>query len=231
MTDQLTLLATQRLREMIDHPKWRSGGKLPAEEKLAQSLSLSRPSLRRALATLRNEGRIVSRRGSGNYVQESDELGANTFPELGVSSIVDAENCVRFRHGLEIAMCGEAALRASEDAIHQIAQANERLRESLAQGSLFDADFEFHLAIARATRNPYFLTMMESLRGPMQVCYEIGRRLRHVPLGTASNRVYKEHAQILNAIRSHDIERAKSAMDAHLGETMKRFLGTSDTSE
>lgn len=228
MTDQLTLFATQRLREMIDHPKWRSGGKLPPEEKLAQNLALSRSALRRALATLRNEGRIVSRRGSGNYIQANEDLSANTFPELGIGSIADAENCVRFRYGLEIAMCGEAALRASNEAIQQITQANEHLSTSLAQGSLFDADFAFHLAIARATRNPYFLAMMESLRGPMQVCYEIGRRLRHVPLGVASSRVHREHTQILNTIRNHDIEGAKSAMDAHLGETMKRFLGTSE---
>ncbi|MEM5503176.1 FCD domain-containing protein [Ahrensia kielensis] len=228
MNDQLTELATRKLRTMIDHPRWREGGKLPPEEALAKTLSISRPALRRALEIMRQEDRVVSQRGSGNYVRASETDAKATFLELDVSSIADVENCIRFRYGLEVAMAGEAAERATEAAISRIETANHFLSEEITEGSQFDADFEVHICIAQATQNPYYVAAMQSLRAPMQVCYEIGRSLRGVPLTDASRRVFIEHRQIIKAITSHNPKAARAAMDLHLGATMNRFLGKSD---
>lgn len=228
MPNPLTEIASRKLRAMIDHPRWREGGKLPPEEALAKTLGVSRPALRHALELLRNDGRIISQRGSGNFVQANSAPQNTTFVELDVTSIVDVENCVRFRYGLEVAMAGEAAERASPDSLSALEQANEYLSEPISDGSQFDADFEVHLCIARATQNPYYVAAMQSLRRPMQVCYEIGRNLRDVPLTEASRRVFVEHRQIINAIAAGNSKAARKAMDQHLGATMNRFLGKSD---
>ncbi|WP_077339026.1 FadR/GntR family transcriptional regulator [Pseudocolwellia agarivorans] len=229
MTDQLTELATQRLREVINHPKWKTGGRLPPEEKLARSIGLSRSALRRALVRLREEGLIVSKRGSGNYVLPSVNNDNNAFIELGIGNLSDVENCVRFRYGLEVAMCGEAAERATDEDIEAIIAANQHLAENQVDGSLFEADFQVHLSIAKATQNPYYRAAMESLRTPMQVCYEIGRRLRDIPLNEASHRVHNEHDQLIQAIKQRNPVAAKAAMDIHLSATLNRFLGKSET--
>ena len=228
MTDQLTELATQKLRELINQPKWKSGGRLPPEEKLAPSLGLSRSTLRLAIAQLRDEELIVSKRGSGNYVLPSKAKNANAFVELDIGNLADVENCVRFRYGLEVAMCGEAAERASVDDIENIINANKQLEHNQIDSSQFDADFQFHLSIAKATKNPYFVSAMESLNTSMQVCYEIGRRLRSIPLNEPSTRVHNEHEQIIKAIQQHDSDAAKAAMHTHLNATLKRFLGKTE---
>jgi len=155
--------------------------------------------------------------------------GANqtesTFFELGIENLSDVENCVRFRYGLEVAMCGEAAERASEEDIAEIEAANQRLSESQLDGSLFEADFQVHLSIAKATKNPYYQAAMESLRAPMQVCYEIGRKLRGIPLNQVSKRVNHEHDGFIKAIKMRQPEEARKAMDMHLSATLDRFLG------
>lgn len=228
MTNPLTEIASRKLRAMIDHPRWRDGGKLPPEEVLAKTLGVSRPALRHALEVFRQNGRIVSQRGSGNYVQLNEAPQTAAFVELEVKSIVDVENCVRFRYGLEVAMAGEAAERASAASIQEIQAANDYLSESIVDGSQFDADYEFHLCIAKSAQNPYYVAAMQSLRGPMQVCYEIGRNLRDVPLNEASRRVFVEHRQIIKAISARNPKAARAAMGQHLGATMNRFLGKSD---
>lgn len=225
MNTQLIDIATRKLRTMIDHPRWRDGGKLPPEEALARTLQVSRPTLRRALEIFRQEGRIISQRGSGNYVLANEAHHRTAFIELDVNSIIDVENCVRFRYGLEIAMAGEAAERATEASIQDLQAANNFLSDNIVDGSQFNADFDFHLCIAKAARNPYFVAAMQNLRGPMQTCYEIGRNLRDVPLNEASRRVFIEHRQIVDAISARNSKAARAAMDRHLGATMDRTLG------
>jgi GntR family transcriptional regulator len=68
-----------------------AGGVLPSEPELATRYKLSRTTVRRALARLENEGRIVRRRGSGTFARQNREparldLNLNDFfealPEL-----------------------------------------------------------------------------------------------------------------------------------------------------
>ena len=58
----------QRLRAAL--PQWYADGqrKLPGEQALAAQLSVSRQTLRQALAVLEQEGLIEKRRGSGSFL-------------------------------------------------------------------------------------------------------------------------------------------------------------------
>ena len=54
---------------LIDKGEFSEGGRLPAESDLASRFGVSRPVIREALSRLRVMGVIVSRKGSGSYVQ------------------------------------------------------------------------------------------------------------------------------------------------------------------
>ncbi len=58
-----------RVRALIEEQHLEAGMKLPAERQLAAQLGVSRNSLREALATLVNEGVLLSRRGGGTFVR------------------------------------------------------------------------------------------------------------------------------------------------------------------
>lgn len=56
------------LREEILEGKWEPGGLMPTEAKMGERFSVSRLTVRHAIAILEEEGLVVRRRGSGTYV-------------------------------------------------------------------------------------------------------------------------------------------------------------------
>ena len=56
MATSMKDFAIQQLRRFLSEPQWRNGGKLPSELQLAKEIGVSRPIVRQALATLRDEG-------------------------------------------------------------------------------------------------------------------------------------------------------------------------------
>lgn len=62
---------SRRLRAEIAAGRYGAAGRLPSEPQLAQQLSVSRPTVARALLDLQNEGLIERRAGSGTYVRSA----------------------------------------------------------------------------------------------------------------------------------------------------------------
>lgn len=225
MKEDLAAIAYRRLDGLISGPEWVHGGKLPPEDALSRAIGVSRPVLRRALAVLKDEGRIVSSRGSGNFVQPRQEDAPVTWPDLDVRNIAELEQCMRFRLVLETGVAEEAARRRGADACEHMAEANRRLGTTLPEGSLFDADFAFHLSLAEATGNPFFKRALLGIKPQIQLTYEFSRQLRKVPFNESSRRVTEEHDRILAAVCAGDPEAARKAMRDHLGAGLERFFG------
>ncbi|MET7868006.1 GntR family transcriptional regulator [Micromonospora taraxaci] len=59
------------LRAQIREGRYRPGDLLPYEGRLGQEYGVGRPTVRRALALLRLEGLVITERGYGTYVVES----------------------------------------------------------------------------------------------------------------------------------------------------------------
>lgn len=57
------------LRSRIDQDAYRAGAKLPTEAALCHEFAVGRMTVRRALAVLREEGRILTRRGEPTLVR------------------------------------------------------------------------------------------------------------------------------------------------------------------
>ncbi|SES42604.1 transcriptional regulator, GntR family [Tranquillimonas rosea] len=226
MLQDLTSHAHSILSGMLDAPEWASGGKLPPETELARQVGVSRPVLRKAIALLREEGRIVSRRGSGNFVQPRVVVGTPSveFRALSIRTVHDMKNCMRFRQIVEMAAAEDAARIGDSAAIDDIARANAALA-AYEGTSVFDADFNFHLAIARASKNSYYEVALETLRSQIALGLEFGRKLRGVPMNEVSQRVVDEHEDIIAALRSGDLRRVHVATERHLAQGIQRLFG------
>lgn len=66
IADQVYDILRQRIRDR----KYPPGGRMPAESDLAQTLGVSRATVRTVLARLSNEGFVIRRQGDGTYVNE-----------------------------------------------------------------------------------------------------------------------------------------------------------------
>lgn len=227
MKGGLAQLAYERLRGMMLEPEWAKGGRLPAEDRLAEMVGVSRRVLRSALSRLRAEGLITSRRGSGNYVVAQDEEAASPldFQRLAIRSLSDLEACLKFRRAIEVAAAEEAAIHASSDDIASLDAAIEVFTRSMPGQTRFEDDFAFHLAVSQASKNMFFAATIEGMKPTLKMGHETSRRLRQVPLNE-SRRVMKEHKRVVDAIKAGDRAGAGRAMAAHLDAGIERLFGT-----
>ena len=203
--------------------RYPAGSRLPSEVDLAKQFGVSRPVLRQALSRLRADGLVTARQGAGNFVQRRNGAGRLDFGPL--QNLPDVQRCLEFRCGLESEAARRAAIAHDDDAIHSIALAMEAMeREIAAGGSSVEADFEFHITIARAARNRFFVTTLEALRPQVEFGINLSRSFSTSPMHERLHNILAEHREIYKAIRDGNAESAQRAVTHHLEAGIARLF-------
>ncbi len=223
---KLSDVAYARIVAGITNGDYPVGGKLPTENELAELLSVSRPVVREALSRLRDDGLVVSRRGSGTYVRTVPAPGDRRLTTL--SSIGDMRKCLEYRIGFE----GETAFHAARDLAPEgeaaIKAALARLEVAVSSGEIdIDDDFGLHFAVACATENRFFAAGLSAMRVPVMAGMTITRHFSLLRTRKRLQELHDEHVQIVDAILARDPEQARTAMRTHLENAVVRaFEGT-----
>ncbi|WBU52026.1 FadR/GntR family transcriptional regulator [Paracoccus sp. SCSIO 75233] len=216
------------LLEEINSGRLGEGARLPSEAELGQRFSVSRPIVREALRRLREDGIIRSKKGSGSYVVPHSTPGRSLGrggPMLSVASIADIQKLFQFRFSLEGEIAWHAAEQRTDDDIERISRAAEALGQSRKEDSDgTEEDIAFHMAIARATGNPFFVRTLESLTADMRFIVELARGLLMQQTVKAITKVQSEHEVIVSAIRDRDPEAARHHMKFHLRTAQERLF-------
>ena len=184
---------------------------------------MSRPILREALERLREQGLIHSRQGAGSFVREirSVPLGF-----ARVETIADIQRCYEFRICIETMAARFAAARRNAEALEEIATALSLMQGATdSQTHREDADFAFHLAIAKAANNQYFEASMRALREHIFVGMKLHGQSLMTDGAKALRTVFGEHSAIFDAIRDGDGEQAAELMNTHLVHSRDRLFG------
>ncbi len=212
----------ERMLRAIKSGAYKPDEKLPTEHDLAAEFEVSRPVIREALKRLRDQGLIYSRRGAGSFVRAIGLREPLGFGQL--ENVADLLNCYEFRMTVEPTAAAVAASRHDAAALAGIYQALELLRDATNRHShREDADFQFHLAIARAAKNSYFSTAMEALKEHIAVGMRFhGASLRSEATGLIQ--VFGEHEAIADAIRDGQQEQARELMYKHLAGSRDRLF-------
>jgi GntR family transcriptional regulator, transcriptional repressor for pyruvate dehydrogenase complex len=201
--------------------------RLPPENDLAEMLGVSRPVIREALARLRNDGLVLSRRGSGTYVQRSSQHQEVLSPISALTSIADMRRCFEFRIGLESEAAFYAALGLPKDR-QALIDTMAELEADLENGKIEPAsDFAFHSAVCEATGNRFFRQTIEALRPSIATAMGLTPNFMSVNMRDRLRGIHEEHVLVFRAIMANDAEGAKNAMRSHLTRSMSRvFEGT-----
>lgn len=208
--------------DRIASGEYAKGERLPTETELADLFKVSRTVVREALARLRDDGLLQSRQGAGSFILVSAEQAIRRFAP--VMSIGDIQRCYEFRMFVEEAACGLAALRRTEAELSDLLahlRATENISD-VAQG--VDTDLDFHLAIAAASHNRFFVDTLVSMRSHMTVGMELTRKLSLTRPRDALQLMYAEHQVIYDAIAASDVSAASAAMRRHLEAARKRVF-------
>lgn len=202
--------------------RWPVGSALPSERELMDEFKVSRIPLREALAGLRALGVLETLPRSGTRVRRVD---ARTVAQL-LPLIVTLESDRTFSQVFDLRLAVEsqtAALAArfhTEDDADTLRLLLARMgagREARLEDAV-DTDLAFHVAIARATRNPLFEVLMRTLAELVQ----------HVQVQSCKDdpirrrRAHDAHLAIAEAILARDADRARAEMEAHLRYSASR---------
>lgn len=200
------------------------GDKLPPEAEIVRQQGVSRTVVREAMSRLQAMGLIVTRHGIGSFVREDLERNMLGLDPANPAVARDLMAILELRIGLETEAAALAAQRRTDLDLEAMQRALlDFAEETAGSGNGIDADFFFHLAMARAAHSRYFQEILSSL-GPGSIPRS---RLRvdereETPRSYLT-RVHLEHEDIYDAIRRGDADAARAAVRNHLGNGRERM--------
>ena len=210
-----------QIEQRILDGRLKAGDKLPSERELAQSLGVSRPSLREAMRVLEALGLVDIRVGGGPdggaVLVQSPGAGMVNLLKLQIAlAHFSWEDVLETRLTLEVWSVEEAAYRANEDDHRELAAILDRMDDPSIDSAEFNRlDAAFHVRIAESTGNALTAHFMGSLRTA------IHRQMVEVYAGLddwreTAKTVRTEHREILQAIVDRDGPRAAAGVRNHI---------------
>lgn len=209
----------QQVQELVRTGQLSPGGQLPSERELSEQLGVSRAAVREALSAMELMGLLEVRPGEGTFIRKIDHE-ALIRPLAMVLAVAHDETLGReileVRKALEAESAALAALRAEPDDVEAIAQALREMEANLQVGATGDeADWNFHLAVARGAGNGLLLRLMLTLSDILRESVrDYRRQLARIP--GRIEQILEEHRAVYEAIRNRDPEAARRNMLAHL---------------
>ncbi len=212
----------EQLRSLMTAGEFEPGSRLPAERDLAKQFGVSRPSVREALIALEVEGWVEVRTGSGVYVLERAGRMNGKERKIPPTEWGPLE-LIRARRVIEGEIASLAATHAKRKHIQSIRDAIDLMLEDTDRNvAPLAGDRAFHTAIAQACDNVVLLetvqTFWDARRGPL--FERLGDYFETVP---SWRMAIAEHETVLEAIRAHDAQAARAAMQAHMDKSHSRF--------
>ena len=227
LADELFIKIEARIRSGELVP----GARLPTQKEIADSERVSRTVVREAVARLTAHGLTVSRQGSGVFVADTAQYRAFQITPEELNELADVIKLLEIRLGVETEMAGLAAARRTTADIGAIQEALQDMVEQETDSvAAAKADRAFHLAIARATQNDYYVRFAEFLGLRLVPPRNLYRRDQPQSAQVAySSKVHAEHQAIVDAIVRMDTARAREAARHHMQESLTRHSMLSAT--
>lgn len=221
----LTASIVTWLKQQITNGQLASGARLPSEKQLCEQFSVSRSVVREAVSELKSEGLVFAQQGRGVFVSERGSRRTFTLATTALDDRQGIAYIIELLVALESAAARLAAVRhAVPDDILRIKRALIGMEYAIVNDQPGDEqDYEFHQAIADATKNPHFIALNEYLE------QHVRRLIRKARTNTVTyhrdlvEAVQQEHHAIYKAIEAHDGEAAAQAAETHLRNAARRL--------
>ena len=180
---------------------------------MSEQFKVSRSSVREAIRSLELQGLVVSRRGSGTFINTEnidaalDLVAANL--NTGEAALQDV---FEMRHLMEPHIAALAAQRASTEEVEAMREIlDEQQRQIDLGGTGVESDTAFHFALASATHNSALIKVVSAIEDILQMS-----RDRSLQEPGRPQRSLASHCQILQMVEVGDVTGAQQAMDHHL---------------
>ena len=209
------------LRERIARGDWIEGEKIPSENQLAESLGVSRASIRTALQYLTGLGVLKSHQGRGTILMDADvENWGEAAGRITAEDCRDIYRVLEFRQMLEPEVCRAAAKHVTPEAIAELERRLDEMRQCHFQGdsaNFVRADLAFHEALCRCSGNPLAIKSLRAVFSKNRHNHEQMNALFGYESGIRC------HTALLDAFRVGDSEAICAIMRRHIQEALDRI--------
>ncbi|WP_461188234.1 FadR/GntR family transcriptional regulator [Arthrobacter sp. Z4-13] len=193
------------IRQDIESGRVEVGSKLSSEATLSQQYGVSRSVIREALRSCTALGLTVTKTGKGTFVVANKVANDLMLGQYSARDLTEA------RPHIEVPAAGLAAERRSNDELETLRQIVAAMASETDPESWVALDSSFHAAIARASGNKVFASVVADIRGALAHQSET--------LNMVADRQHAsdlEHQEIMAAIEAGSAEKARAAMAHHL---------------
>lgn len=200
------------------------GERLPSETDFVDMFGLSRASIREALARLRAEGLVRSRKGSGSFA-----VRAAASEMMRLSAIETMRDLVEWhevRLALESEVAALAADRRTDEDLARLRQAQDHLIAQLAVSHADGEDVAFHSALAACAHNPKLSDALGRLTTHIFKWSSLSAEKGFLTLTERRELITLEHGSIVDAVAARDADRARAEIRRHLLNGRTRVLST-----
>ena len=200
------------------------GDRLPSENSLAKALSVSRNVVREAFRSLAAMRLINLNAGKRATVAQLDHGAMSLMIEHGVvTEQINVQQIYDVRRTIEMRTVTLASLRRSDKEAGTILHHAQAMREGIEDYSrVMEHDLAFHLAIAKASKNPIFAMIVGAFQGISRQSWSIGWRNRTSRAQRLS--MIQTHLDIAEAVSAGDPQKAAVLMARHFDNSVKVLI-------
>lgn len=217
----LTERVIQQLRGEIADGVFPVGARLPTGKQLAERYGVSAAVIREVTEHLRSQGMIESRQGLGSTVRS--RVSDSGFRLAGNADVTDLAAIFELRIDLESAAAAMAARHRTGEDVSRMAALLDAIAARIDDAEHgVEPDIQFHIAIATATHNPYYLQLLQYMNLQLHHAVRTARVNSSRQPGLPAQ-VHAEHVAIFDAIRARDAELARQRATEHLRNAAGRL--------
>ena len=211
----------EQLQGLLIDGTWRAGDKLPSENELAETVGVSRMTIRQSMQKLKALGLIETRTGSGSYVRElNPEDSLNELIPLMYIGEPSQIHVFQFREMIDSESVRLATPIVDDKGIKQLEEILAKMKKAADEddGNAFSKyDFKFHMAIVSMTGNPMMIKAYDILLNVLKESMNsVIEKMKYKPaLGY--------HKKIIDAMRKKDPVLAEQIMREHIKQNYAYF--------
>lgn len=167
LADEVVNLLQQKITDGV----YEIGQKLPTEPELMELFGVGRSTIREAVRNLSHMGMVRVQQGLGTFVEKKQSQSESLSDRFLRSNGLELNE---IRQLLELKIAEKAALnRTEEDVVAMQNYLDERKKMALAHipQKCIEADINFHLTIAKASKSEIMLDLYKTIASHMQAYF------------------------------------------------------------
>ena len=213
----------EEIKSLIATGQYKVGDKIPTEKELSEMFGVGRSSIREAIKIFNYLGILESNTARGTFVRDRTTVSTEALTWALLLGKDEMYDLLEVRGAIELWSMFILTENYQKDAgsidgcLKELETEVEGMRNAADAGDaagVVEADYNFHYAIIKGSRNPILISMYEVLRSFM--FEEIDRATQafediHTAIGN--------HQRILDKIKTGDIFEALKGFRRHIDET------------